>query len=396
MTLSFILYNSYPTQDRIFERMAHFINDVEFQPPPLQCSTTTSRELQQSDTERLTKLFYKIYGLPMFTLDLSCCRMPEEKEIATVWRRNIDRLKNFLHLVDTGAVGSVRTAREGRPLREAYIRLIDHVQIYNVTKNLAYFQLILPEGDYAIEVIASNFQSEERRFHVKRGEITNLGMITLNAFTVVTGHSELITSTVKDLSHPSSLLTGFVLDINNHPIAGAKVMATSSSNTSYYIQNYTDHMGLYILSPVLAGKLTINVEASHHQSASRLVQLRPNGKPVSGVVFHLQYDSSMFGMPRMVFIIMISLVLIFGMLLCLMCGQCMWRRYGHDGKSYYTFSLLPTRSKELFDDEDYLSGNDGKTETDGETVLFRSPIKSKYNHHHLQEIEKRHPILILV
>ncbi|GBP01536.1 Carboxypeptidase D [Eumeta japonica] len=100
---------------------------------------------------------------------LSCCSMPVQTDIASIWRKNIEKLKNFLHLVYTGARGFVRN-QANQPIREAFIRLIDHNPVYNVTHNEARFQLILPEGLYALEISAPNYESQIIKLKVKHDD----------------------------------------------------------------------------------------------------------------------------------------------------------------------------------------------------------------------------------
>ena len=358
---------SYPKGEQILEKFSHHIEKTEFNFSPLQCPASSTRSLRQDITERLTNLFYKMYNIPMFTLGLSCCSMPQQADIASVWRKNIEKLKNFLHLVDTGAKGFVHN-QNGQPIREAFIRLIDHAPVYNVTRNAAHFKLILPEGLYALEVSAPNFESSVTKLEVKHGKITDLGVIKLAPFTLVTGRSE-----IKALGHIGSLLpentatiTGFVLDWSNHPIKHAKVSVVKPI-IKQYIRNFTDSLGSYVLKNVPAGEITIKVEAPRFLETTRLVNVAELTKDVKNVVFRLNRNEHVMGMPRFVFIILSSLVIITGVVMCILCAQFIMARRHRADKPYYNFSLLPQKGKELFEDD----GDDGETE------LFRSPIKSK-------------------
>lgn len=364
----FLSFISYPKGEQIFEKLAHNIEKTEFSFSPLQCSSTSTRTLRHDITERLTNLFYKMYQIPIFSLGLSCCSMPQQSEIASIWRKNIEKLKNFLHLVDTGAQGFVHN-QQNQPIREAFIRLIDHHNLYNVTRNEARFQLILPEGVYALEVSAPNFESQVKKLEVKEGKITDLGIIKLAPFTLVTGRSE-----IKALGHIGSLLpentatiTGFVLDYSNHPIQHAKV-SIAKPIIKQYIRNFTDSMGSYVLRNVPTGEITIKVEAPRFLETTRLLNVDLRSKEVKNVVFRLNRNEHVMGMPRFVFIVLASLVIIIGVIMCILCAQFLMGRRHRTDKPYYNFSLLPQKGKELFEDD----GDDGETE------LFRSPIKSKF------------------
>uniref|UniRef100_A0A1I8Q4W2 Peptidase M14 domain-containing protein n=1 Tax=Stomoxys calcitrans TaxID=35570 RepID=A0A1I8Q4W2_STOCA len=354
---------SYPKGEQIFEKFAHNIENTEFNYSPLQCSSTSTRALRHDITERLTNLLYKMYNIPMFTLGLSCCSMPEQKDITSAWRKNIEKLKNFLHLVDTGAVGFVHNA-EGQPIREAFIRIIDHNPVYNVSKNAARFQLILPEGTYALEVSAPNFETQVVKAVVKHDEITDLGVIKLAPYTLIVGHSEIQPlGRLGDLID-TTMVSGFVLDMSNHPIQHAKVSVVKPI-VKHFIRNFTDSLGTYILKNVPTGEVTLKVEAPRFLETSRLVNVASMGAEVKNVVFHLKRNEHVMGMPRFVFIILASLAIITGVVMCILCAQCLLARRHRGDKPYYNFSLLPQKGKELFEDE----GDDGETE------LFRSPIK---------------------
>ncbi|XP_037819947.1 carboxypeptidase D isoform X1 [Lucilia sericata] len=356
---------SYPKGEQIFEKFAHNIERTEFNFSPLQCSSTSTRTLRHDITERLTNLFYKMYNIPMFTLGLSCCSMPTQNDIASIWRKNIEKLKNFLHLVDTGAKGFVHNQQK-QPIREAFIRIIDHNPVYNVTRNEARFQLILPEGLYALEVSAPNYESHVVKLQVKEGKISDLGIIKLAPFTLVTGRSE-----VKALGHIGSLLpentatiTGFVLDWSNHPIQHAKVSIVKPI-IKQYIRNFTDSMGFYVLKNAPTGEITLKVEAPRFLETTRLVNVGVQSREVKNVVFRLNRNEHVMGMPRFVFIVLASLAIITGVVMCILCAQFIMARRHRADKPYYNFSLLPQKGKELFEDD----GDDGETE------LFRSPIK---------------------
>uniref|UniRef100_A0A1I8MWK5 Peptidase M14 domain-containing protein n=1 Tax=Musca domestica TaxID=7370 RepID=A0A1I8MWK5_MUSDO len=353
----------YPKGEQIYEKFAHNIENTEFNYSPLQCAATSTHTLRHDITERLTNLFYKMYNIPMFTLGLSCCSMPVQKDITSVWRKNIEKLKNFLHLVDTGAAGFVHN-REDQPLREAFIRIIEHQPVYNVSRNAAHFQLILPEGLYALEVSAPNYESQVVKAEVKHGKINNLGIIKLNPYTLIVGHSEIqpLGRLGNDLD--TTMISGFVLDMSNHPIKHAKVSVIKPI-VKYFVKNFTDSMGSYILKNVPLGEITLKVEAPRYMETVRLVDVISANKEVKNVVFRLTRNEHVMGMPRFVFILLASLVIITAVVMCILCTQCLLARRRRTDKPYYNFSLLPQKGKELFEDD----GDDGETE------LFRSPIK---------------------
>lgn len=300
----------------------------------------------------------------MFSLGLSCCSMPPKAEIASVWRKSLEKLKNFLHLVDTGVVGFVHNQQQ-QPLRESFIRLLEHNQVYNVSKNEARFQLILPEGSYNLEISAPNYESLTTRVEVQNGNISELGAIKLSPYSLVTGRSEIIS--LGNLDKDSAIITGFVLDNSNHPIKHAKVSVVKPSKMDY-VRNFTDSTGAYTLRNVPDGIITLKAEAPRYFEANKIVKIDASTNELKkNVVLNLQRNTHIMGMPRFVFIVLASLIIIIVVILCIICAQFLLGRRHRTDKPYYNFSLLPQKGKELFEDD----GDDGETE------LFRSPIKSK-------------------
>ncbi|EDX00791.1 carboxypeptidase D isoform X1 [Drosophila yakuba] len=352
---------SYPKGDSVLEKFAHQMQRTEFNYSPLQCPPSATRQLHRETTERLTNMMYRIYNLPVYTLGISCCRMPHQKKIASVWRKNIDKIKNFLALVKTGVSGLVQNDK-GQPLREAYVRLLEHDRIINVTKNVARFQLMLPHGLYGLEVTAPNYESQMIKVNIEEGRTTELGIIRMHPFTLIRG-------VVLELPHNDNKvvtsIAGVVLDENNHPVRNAKVSVVGQAQ----LRNFTGSMGQYRISEVPVRTITIKVEAPRHLEATRQLHLVQGGLATENVVFHLKVNDHVFGLPRFLFILFASVLIIVGVIVCVLCAQFWFYRRHRGDKPYYNFSLLPQRNKEQFGLDDDDAGDDGETE------LFRSPIK---------------------
>ncbi|XP_017852349.1 carboxypeptidase D isoform X2 [Drosophila busckii] len=356
---------NYPKGDAILEKFALSIQRTEFNYSPLQCSSSTTRELHRESTDRVTNMLYKLYKLPMYTLGLSCCRMPAQARIASVWRTNIEKVKNFFALVQTGVTGFVQSD-QGQPLREAYVRLLEHPFVYNVTRNAARFQLMLPKGLYGMEISAPNYESQMLKVQVRQGQIKDMGTIRLHAFKLIRGE-------VTEYNHrpsssgPTTSIAGIVMDESNHPIRNAKVSVLLPAN-SKHLRNFTNSMGEYRLAAVPLGSVTLKVEAPRHFETTRELQLPLAGQLTENVVFHLKFNAQVFGLPRFLFIIVASVLIIVGVVICVLCAQFWFYRRHRGRMPYYNFSLLPQKGKEQFELDDD-AGDDGETE------LFRSPIK---------------------
>ncbi|XP_016971864.1 carboxypeptidase D isoform X1 [Drosophila rhopaloa] len=352
---------SYPKGDSVLEKFAHGMQRTEFNYSPLQCPPSATRQAHRETTERLTNLMYRMHNLPVYTLGLSCCRMPHHKQIASVWRKNIDKIKNFLALVKTGVSGLVQSDK-GQPLREAFVRLLEHQRIINVTKNAARFQLMLPHGLYGLEVTAPNYESQIIKVNIQDGQITDLGTIRMNPFTLIRGE---VVELQNKASGATTSIAGMVLDESNHPVRNAKVSVVGQTQ----LRNFTNSMGQYHISAVPLGTVSLKVEAPRHLEASRQLHLIQGGLATENVVFHLKINEHVFGLPRFLFILFASILIIVGVIVCVLCAQFWFYRRHRGNKPYYNFSLLPQKGKEQFDLEEDEAGDDGETE------LFRSPIK---------------------
>ncbi|KAH8289572.1 hypothetical protein KR054_007280 [Drosophila jambulina] len=365
---------SYPRGDSVLEKFAHKMQLTEFNYSPLQCSSSATRHAHQETTERLTNMMYRLYNLPVYTLGVACCRMPHHKQIASVWRKNIDKIKNFLALVRTGVSGVVQNDK-GQPLREAFVRLLEHQQqqqqqqqrVYNVTKNAARFQLMLPHGSYGLEVTAPNYESKILRVDIQDGQVTDMGTVHLHAFTLIRGEVLELPNKLTSGALTTSI-AGVVLDESNHPVRNAKVSVVGQAK----LRNFTNSLGQYHLAAVPLGTITLKVEAPRHLEATRELHLSEGGRSgaTENVVFRLKINEHVFGLPRFIFILFASVLIIVGVVVCVLCAQFWFYRRHRGNKPYYNFSLLPQKSKEQhFDLEDDDAGDDGETE------LFRSPIK---------------------
>ena len=98
-----------------------------------------------------------------------------------------------------------------------------------------------------------------------------------------------------------------------------------------------------------------------------LDMLYPDGI-IQRIVFRLDVDENVMGMPRMLFIVSAGCLGVLLVVCCALGINCYQSR--QLDRNYYSFSMLSQRNtddKKLFDDDD---------EGD-ETEIFRTPIKSK-------------------
>lgn len=340
---------------------------TEYNLPPQKCPQTAARNHQIETVQSLTNLFYNLFKIPLFTFDISCCRMPPHTELPTIWRRNHEIVKNFVHLIDTGVKGFVKDFETGEPLRSASVMIFGNDKVYNVTKNLAQFKIILPKGSFDLVVSSNGYTSSRFTVTVEHGNVTDLGQVALKKF--VPGKSDVVEVTMDKAE--GGVISGYVLDKTNHPLDKARIyMILPKSKKT--LETFSDKLGYYELKHLPKEDVTIMVDVSGHQSEARLVHVGSGGHTVKGVVFRLYKQETVMGMPRLLFIILTGALLLMFVACCTFCIHCIKTRKDFKLENHrrnYSFSLLPQKgkSKELFADDD-----------DDETDLFTSPIKSGY------------------
>jgi carboxypeptidase D len=198
--------------------------------------------------------------------------MPHQSQIATLWRTNLHKILNFLHLVDTGIKGYVHD-NNGQPLRDAILTIRGNTMVYKVTKNLAHFQVILPAGKMQIEFSCSNYTSTIKPVDLKVNTVFDLSAVILQEAPgnrrvlapVLMGNAQEMSADLRESSHMRGVnivsngadtVSGFVLDTSNQPLSKAKVMV-KNTNVSVLV----DGMGAFHLTGVP------NVDFELHASA---------------------------------------------------------------------------------------------------------------------------------
>lgn len=144
-----------------------------------ECPSTAARQVATNTAQQLVNFFYDTFKVPMFTLHVSCCKMPQDAEIAGVWRRNIHKILNFLRLLETGVQGSVRDASTNEPVRSATVSV--NGLTYAVTKNLALFKVVLPVGRYVLRIQSKGYGDADKNVEVTAHQLVTVGDVLLVA-----------------------------------------------------------------------------------------------------------------------------------------------------------------------------------------------------------------------
>lgn len=250
------------TDHTIYDHMADIMRNQRLREIRKQCSTTPSRIHQTNMIEKITDFFLEYYKVPLFTLQLNCCKMPPQEQIAQIWRRNIFKILNFFKLTESGVEGMIKK-RENMPLRNAIVSIKGTTITKAVTKNLAYFRFVLPEGEYELEIIIDQKRSHTIPINIQKRQILNLGEILLNNTNanVTENMNRKIENDDISTINFGGVISGYVLDETNRAIAGAKIALI---NTKRIISNVSDLNGAYMLNGMPLGEITLDVNAAGH------------------------------------------------------------------------------------------------------------------------------------
>lgn len=248
----------------IFDHMADNIREQRLREVHKRCNLETHHIHQTNMVEKLINFFMKQYQVPLFSIQLNCCKMPPEDQIAQVWRRNIHKLINFLILTETGVEGFIHN-HENLPMRDATVTIKGSSLKKPVTKNLAYFRFVLPEGEYELEIQKANSPA----IHTVPFSLNGKTILNLGEIVVKNEESEMLKlnngkNETKVFSNQK--IIGLILDEGSHPIKGAKIKLIESD---IIMVNRSDDMGHFVLNNVPLGPIVLEVTAYGHVSGQK-------------------------------------------------------------------------------------------------------------------------------
>ncbi|XP_058454656.1 carboxypeptidase D [Malaya genurostris] len=351
-----------------------------------QCPKSAARLHQEDAIQRLTNQLHSLYKIPLFTLQLGCCKMPPQDAIASVWRQKLEHMTNFLRLIDTGIKGYVRDIR-GNPIRQAILKVRGNNLIYKVTPNLAHFRVVLPSGSMEIEFSCLNYTSRIQSITLNQNQILDMGDIILQetsrlsdgiavvkplfptsppqrhgSFAVLEPSEKIRVFPMDGGVEIQGRISGLILDEFNHPLPNSKVYI---QNKVINLTTFTDSIGKFQLNGILQKDLVLHVQASGYSPDERSLHIGQGGD-LQGVIFHLKRDERVLGIPRLLFVILAGCASVAIIACGVMCFQYIQARR-RNSRYYYNFSMLPQKGEQtqrLFDDDE-----------EGETELYRAPTK---------------------
>lgn len=162
----------------IYAKSATKIAESRLRESHEECALNQWRVHQSSTLQKITQFLLNSYQLPLYSLSVSCCKMPPQNAIATIWRQTIHKALNFLKLSETGVRGSIRNVDQV-PLRKSMVKIIDNGLVRPVSKNMAYFRFILPAGQYELQINSTDAGIQTMPINLIEGQTLDLGNILL-------------------------------------------------------------------------------------------------------------------------------------------------------------------------------------------------------------------------
>ncbi|KAK1121827.1 hypothetical protein K0M31_010139 [Melipona bicolor] len=124
-----------------------------------------------NDVKKVQKYIENQYKIPVISINMACCKYPPPESIPTIWRENLLPLKQLIQSLTTG-VRAIVTDVDYIPLRKAVVTI--GTNSYPVSKNMAYFKIILLPGEYSLTFFCESYIEQSIKVHVSDQSITDL------------------------------------------------------------------------------------------------------------------------------------------------------------------------------------------------------------------------------
>ncbi|KAI5642609.1 zinc carboxypeptidase domain-containing protein [Phthorimaea operculella] len=320
---------------------------------------------------------------PVISVGLSCCKLPEQSEIGWVWRNNLKGIMDFVKLANTGVVGYIKN-EEGLPMREAVVAIKGVERPYRVTPNMAFYRIMLPPGEYRVIVRCHNYLDQILTWRVIDGELKHKDIVLrrINSDRLPGGQFEELKN-IDD--NPNTVyVTGLALDHDSNPLNKAKITVYPKNSVVAIAHNLSRSEGQFAvgLPAKYMGKEVIVSTATDGYITSQKHVIVTNKRVPPNVVMKLEKDDEVFGMPRLVFVMVAGVVGVAVVTLAAWCFSC--RARAKESRREYLFTQIPSDDKRplcdpatyeivrkpYYDEEDIPPSED--TDSEDEIVLLRS------------------------
>ncbi|CAK1541831.1 unnamed protein product [Leptosia nina] len=333
----------------------------------------------------LIDLLFERFNTPVISVGLSCCKMPSNADIAWVWRDNLRGIMKFVEVANTGVVGYVKN-EEGGAVRGASLAITGTSRQYRVSPNLARYRALLPPGDYRVIVRCHPYRDQILNWRVVEGVIKQKDVIMKRV------DSDTVPNSLQPIpiqNNPDSVyITGLALDYNSQPLpTDLKVYPVESKRP--LAVNTSDSNGRFLISlPVtyMGREVRILAESDGYISISRHVKVSGSENVTPNILFKLEPDDKVLGMPRLIFVMVAGIIGVGLVTLGAWCFSC--RERSKDSRRDYLFTQLPADDKRplcddnaydivrkpYYDEEDIPPSD---TDSEDEVVILRSDSEWK-------------------
>ncbi|KAG7204671.1 hypothetical protein KM043_005086 [Ampulex compressa] len=127
--------------------------------------------MPNNEVKDVQDYIYNDYHIPAISISLSCCKYPPAESIPIIWRENLRPLMQLVQNLASG-IRAVVTDIFDTPLREAVVRI--ERKTHHLSKNMAYFKIILLPGDYNLKVSCRGYATKSLSVRVTEQSVTDL------------------------------------------------------------------------------------------------------------------------------------------------------------------------------------------------------------------------------
>lgn len=331
---------SYPEASKeLYEKYAQTYQDHRNPSDKYEC-----RSMDSSVHGRLVDLLCERFDAPVVSVGLSCCRMPVADQIGWVWRDNLRGIMKFVEQANTGIVGYVKN-EIGKPVRDATIAITSFSKQYRVTSNMAHYHVMLPAGVYKVIVRAHNYKDRILTWNVLDSKLKQIDIILqrTNAERISGGQFE----DIQVPEDPNIVYTmGLVLSRSSEPLGGAVLAVCGARAGGVLARNTSDAHGRFVLALPAGYKgkqVAISAASDGYVTKQMDVLINSVDNLTPNLIFKLDSDDNVLGMPRLVFVMLSGVVGVSLVVLGAWCFSC--RERARHSRRDYLFTQLPGDDK---------------------------------------------------
>ncbi|GBP39105.1 Carboxypeptidase D [Eumeta japonica] len=301
----------------------------------------------------LIDLLSETYNTPILSVGVACCKMPQESDIANVWRSNIHSIMEFVKYANTGVVGYIKDIH-GKPINTATVAITGLEKQYRVSRNMAYYKVMLPSGEYQVIIRAHGYMDKIMTWRVTKGVLDrkDLTLTLREVVNTTTFRSEQMSGGVYEMivdeQDPSfAHVIGLAVDMNSNYLKGVNLTVRSLNSPHIISWNTSDDQGKFVLRvplDMVGHEVRVSATLDGYINSQRHIMVRDkndlDNAETANVLFKLERDGKVLGMPRLVFVMLSGVV---GVLVVVAAAWCLTCR--RQQQRDYFFTQLPNDDK---------------------------------------------------